>query len=354
LERIMNTRRMVFLVSVFAAAAAADAFAQVPVCGTTEKYNDIYQAGDLKYVQAIFRTQRSISGCAALVRVEGYISGTSAGVHEDAYTAQLVMGRPVQNYGVKMESFSHHWWIWLTGGWVNLGSLHDEVVVLPPNPPPTPREMCEMNGGMWNDDLQYCDSPFSPIIIDTAHDGVRLTSAADGVQFDLNDDGGPEQVAWTRAESDDAWLAMDRNGNGTIDSGAELFGNVTPAYPGGTSPLAANGFEALKFLENPAYGTSIADGVIDRQDAAFARLLLWRDANHNGVSEPDELQPVSQSALLAISKDYRPNRRRDRYGNEFRLKGLAWFAGREGRRYADEVWDVWLRGLPQDASDATP
>ena len=70
----------------------------------------------------------------------------------------------------------------------------------------------------------------SPIIVDTARDGYRLTSVANGVYFDVNADGTPERTAWTRRDSDDAFLAMDRNGNGRIDDGTELFGNYTPAY----------------------------------------------------------------------------------------------------------------------------
>ena len=68
----------------------------------------------------------------------------------------------------------------------------------------------------------------SPLIVDMNHDGYRLTSVRDGVWFDLDADGTPEPVAWTAPDSDEAFLALDRNGNGFIDSGAELFGNHTP------------------------------------------------------------------------------------------------------------------------------
>ena len=105
-------------------------------------------------------------------------------------------------------------------------------------------------------------------------DGYHLTSAEDGVLFDLNGDGIPERVAWTRPDSDDAFLALDRNNNGRIDDGSELFGNHTPVYGDRADITTLNGFEALKFAEGPTWGASYAEGRIDARDAIFSRLAL--------------------------------------------------------------------------------
>lgn len=83
---------------------------------------------------------------------------------------------------------------------------------------------------------------------------------------------------------------MDRNGNGQIDDGTELFGNYTPGRADGSDITTANGFEALRYLQGTTYGFARPDTVIDQFDEGFGRLLLWRDLNHNGISEPGELQ----------------------------------------------------------------
>jgi hypothetical protein len=145
-------------------------------------------------------------------------------------------------------------------------------------------------------------------------------------------------VGWTHADADDAWLVMDRNGNGVVDDGAELFGNNTPVYPDAdqSDVTTDNGFEVLRFLQGSGYGVSVPDAILDRRDAAFHRLLLWRDVNHDGLSTPDELSPAS-SALRSIAIDYRTINK-IRKGNAIRqVSSVTHLDGRERA-----IIDIWL------------
>jgi hypothetical protein len=117
----------------------------------------------------------------------------------------------------------------------------------------------------------------------------RLTAATDGVRFDVDGDGVPEQVAWVENVFDVAFLAIDRNGNGAIDSGKELIG-------GQALREAGNGIVALDMLAPvPATKTGAEPrhepGFLNEADAIWPKLVLWHDLNRNGKSEPEELRP---------------------------------------------------------------
>jgi hypothetical protein len=177
----------------------------------------------------------------------------------------------------------------------------------------------------------------SPIVIDTMGNGFDLTSAAEGVLFDIADLGQPLRVAWI--QGDDAWLALDRNGNGAIDNGKELFGNYT-AQPSSRRP---HGFLALAEFDKRAQGGN-GDGRVDRRDTVFSSLRLWLDTDHNGLSNPGELHSLSSLDVTAIDLDFRRSRKIDDHGNLFRYRAKVY--GRGGASVGRWAWDVFLTSSP--------
>lgn len=329
----MRNRVLCLVVAGVLACAARASAQSIPGCGSVSLKTDIWQGPDyMLYVNGYTQSTRNFDGCLIKLRVEAWVDGIvmSVAIAEGYGPAVTVSyGTPVPNYADR-TAIGKHWAI--TTGWVWLG-MSSETTSVVPRPQDDASEEPELSSGDPS-----CGGCVSPIIIDVGRNGYRLTDSRGGVLFDLDADGIPEQVSWTHQDSDEAFLAMDRNGNGRIDDGSELFGNNTPVFPGVRTLTARNGFEALGFLESPDYGISQADETIDARDQVFGRLLLWTDRNHNGVSEPDELQPLSESEIRGLGIAYSENGRRDEHGNLFRQKGTVLYENGRAPYY-----DVWLR-----------
>ena len=225
-------------------------------CGAFNNYNTSHQYGPFAWLEYIVETRRDVNLCPYAVGVDAWVlshPGGSASHTWDLFTASVRRPVLLPRYGVWQTTGAH--WRILAGFWYNNGATASHANVREQQPDPAAQ--CAALGWdyYWNgSDCVF--TPGSPIIVDTGRDGYELTSLDNGVRFDLNADGVPELVAWTRRNSDDEFLAMDRNGNGRIDSGAELFGNRSPAYADRSEVAAMNGFEALKFAQGPTYGRS--------------------------------------------------------------------------------------------------
>ncbi len=185
------------------------------------------------------------------------------------------------------------------------------------------------------------DECLSPIVIDVDGDGFALTDAQHGVFFDLTSDGVAERLSWTAADADDAWLCLDRDGDGQISVGREMFGNFTAQPEEGSDE--PHGFRALASFDRAGLGGN-SDGAIDAKDAVFHRLRLWQDANHNGISEAWELHSLPTLDVAVIELDYKESKYVDAHGNEFRYRAKVRDA--QGKKVGKWAYDVFLVSAP--------
>ncbi len=142
-----------------------------------------------------------------------------------------------------------------------------------------------------------------PLILDMAGTGIELTEAGKGAIFDINADGKLESTAWVKGGT--AMLVMDKNNNGLIDNGKELFGDQNGA---------AHGFQELARYD------SNSDGVIDRRDPVFMALKVYQDMNSNGRFDRNELSSVDNVGIESINLDF-SHIDKNISGNRLILKG---------------------------------
>ena len=150
-----------------------------------------------------------------------------------------------------------------------------------------------------------------PLVLDLDGDGVELSARGAGSpRFDIDGDGFAEPTGWVLPG--DGLLALDRDGNGTIDDVTELFGSPTSS---GLAELALH--------------DDTQDGVIDAADGVFANLRVWQDADRDGLTDAGELLSLDALGIQSISlaggaRRYRRRRcRRDRYRSAARYAGRS-------------------------------
>ncbi|MBI5785506.1 MAG: peptidoglycan DD-metalloendopeptidase family protein, partial [Rhodocyclales bacterium] len=218
----------------------------------------------------------------------------------------------------------------------------------PDNSEPPP-EVNPSENDLWHRARGW--STKDPLVLDLDNDGIETVGIDGGVLFDHNADGIKTGTGWLK--SDDAFLVLDRNGNGTIDSGRELFGvdTVVSTNSAGTESYAADGFVALRSID------ANGDGLFNAADAQYANVRLWRDLNQDGISQADELQSLAQAGITGIDLATQAATKQLAGGNTQTL--TAGVAGLEGdaaalnladnpfyREFTDTLDTTWVMDLP--------
>jgi len=175
----------------------------------------------------------------------------------------------------------------------------------------------------------------TPLVLDLSGNGIQTLGLGAGVDFDVADTGSQRNTGWIG--SGNGFLVMDRNGDGTINNGSELFGSGTTLANG---QKASTGYQALAELDTNH------DGVINSQDADFSKLDVWVDSNADGVSEAGELHTLGSLGITQLNL----NAKTDVSGNNGNIVGLvSSFETSDGQSH--EMADVWLA---QGAKATTP
>jgi len=130
----------------------------------------------------------------------------------------------------------------------------------------------------------------TPLVLDLNGDGVRTLNIDSGTKFDLFATGQQTQTGW--ASPQDGLLVIDRNQDGLINNGSELFGAATQLSSGGQ---AANGYVALSEMDTNG------DGAINHLDAQWAAINVWIDSNSDGISQSGELKSLDALGIASIN-----------------------------------------------------
>ena len=183
---------------------------------------------------------------------------------------------------------------------------------------------------------------YDPLTLDLDGDGIETVASNGhkGALFDHSNDGIRTATGWIN--KDDGLLVYDRNGDGVVNNGGELFGDNTLLKNG---ERAANGYQALADLDDNG------DGKVDAADSAFAKLRVWRDLNQDGISQEGELLTLNEAKVKALNLANKNSDRdlgngnslaeegtyTDSDGNEKQMGDLNLAADHFHSRYADSL-----------------
>ena len=181
-----------------------------------------------------------------------------------------------------------------------LGGLWDDLV----------KEPAEKLLDKLKDLFRSAELAMSPLILDLDGDGVETINRSEGIHFDHDGNGLSETTGWVGR--DDGLLVFDKNGDGQITSGGELFGNFTKVND---TQTASHGFQALSLLDEND------DGVISAADSAFSQLKIWKDSNSNAIVDSGELLFLAELQIKSLGLAYTGSSNTDLQGNQHLLLG---------------------------------
>jgi hypothetical protein len=191
------------------------------------------------------------------------------------------------------------------------------------------RKSCELSyEGVWQFGRCVDSASSTPLVFAFDDAPVSFSSSAGSFSLDPT-----MSVATDWPAATTPWLALDRNGNGAIDDGGELFGSATVIGSGGH---ASNGFVALRPLDQNR------DGVLDARDPAFASLTVWSDVDQDRASRPSELVSLASLGIESISLAFGDAARCDGTGNCERETSTFVYRGADGASRQGRVVDVHL------------
>ncbi|MCJ8276781.1 MAG: hypothetical protein MJK18_08060, partial [Bdellovibrionales bacterium] len=174
-------------------------------------------------------------------------------------------------------------------------------------------------------ELGFCGGFYSPLAL-FFDDTFMKTTFRNVTKFKLNDQA--SSFYWPTKEDPVYFLALDKNNDGKINNGSELFGETENME---------NGFLALAVYDKNK------DQIIDHKDPVFKKLLLWKDKNANGKSEPGELMPLKKKKVHFLSLKY-SDEEEFTFGNRAKAKERSYFSytNSKGKVRKGDFFDIWL------------
>lgn len=178
----------------------------------------------------------------------------------------------------------------------------------------------------------FCGGYFSPLAISFTEDLPQVSSSSFfPLYYRQFAKSKKEKISWPKFGKNLYFLAFDRNNNGKVDHGGELFGDIN-GYE--------NGFQNLSFYD------SNSDAVIDKKDAIFDQLLLWQDKNQDGICQRSEVFKPSDLGIKSFSLEYKNETRS--LANRAKLLGPGKFVfiSKNGKEQFGVIWDIFLSRAP--------